>query len=175
MKKIIAFGASNSKNSINKQLAFWAAGQLEGVEVQELDLNDFELPIYNIDYENEYGIAENAQKFKDLVDSSDGIIVSFAENNGSFTVAFKNVYDWISRIGTPIWGDKPMMLMATSPGKRGGSSVLKHAQEILPFRGAKISGVFSLPSFGENFEDGIANEELRKEFDEQLKLFASTL
>ena len=58
MKKIIALGGSNSKNSINKRLAAYAAGKLEGTELQILDLNDFELPIYSIDLEKEQGIPK---------------------------------------------------------------------------------------------------------------------
>ena len=41
MKNIIAFAGSNSKNSINKQLAVYAANQIKDVDVRTLDLNDF--------------------------------------------------------------------------------------------------------------------------------------
>ena len=37
-KKIIAFGASSSKNSINKQLATYAANQFQNVSIEILDL-----------------------------------------------------------------------------------------------------------------------------------------
>jgi chromate reductase len=97
-KKIIAFAASSSKQSVNKQLASWAAQQTEGTEVEVLDLNDFEMPIYSIDKEQESGIHPLAQEFKSKIDSSDGIVISFAEHNGSFSAAYKNVYDWVSRI-----------------------------------------------------------------------------
>jgi len=63
MKKIIAFAGSNSQNSINKKLAVYAANQINDVEVDVLDLNDFELPLYGIDYEIAHGIPNNAQIF----------------------------------------------------------------------------------------------------------------
>ena len=94
MKKILAFGASNSRNSINKQLVTYAAGQLTDVEVLLLDLNDFEMPIYSIDREKESGIPELAQQFKQHILDADGILISFAEHNGAYTAAFKNVMDW---------------------------------------------------------------------------------
>ena len=50
-KKIIVFGASNSKQSINKQLAEYTAQQLTDVKKTVLELNNFELPIYSIDLE----------------------------------------------------------------------------------------------------------------------------
>lgn len=40
MKKVIAFGASNSRTSINNVLAVYVSAQLQGVEVAVLDLND---------------------------------------------------------------------------------------------------------------------------------------
>jgi len=62
-KKIIALGASSSKNSINKQLATYAANQFENSKVDVLDLNDFELPVYSTDKEKETGIPQLAIDF----------------------------------------------------------------------------------------------------------------
>ena len=48
MKSIIAFAGSNSKQSINKQLAIYASSLVKDTSVSILDLNDFELPICRI-------------------------------------------------------------------------------------------------------------------------------
>ena len=80
MKKIIAFAGSNSKQSINKQLATYAANQIKDATVEVLDLNDYELPIYGIDYEQEHGIPDNAKVFLDKIKASDGIVLSLAEH-----------------------------------------------------------------------------------------------
>ena len=71
MKSIIVFAGSNSKTSINKQLATYTASFLNDVEVKVLDLNDFNLPMYGIDYENDHGIPDNANTFlmKTFVDA----------------------------------------------------------------------------------------------------------
>ena len=53
--KIIAFAGSNSKNSINKKLVSFAAKQFKNAEVEILDLNDFELPLFSVDREKEMG------------------------------------------------------------------------------------------------------------------------
>ena len=53
--KIIAFGGSPSKNSINKKLATYAANLFENAEVEVLDLNDFQMPIFTVDIEKEIG------------------------------------------------------------------------------------------------------------------------
>ena len=44
-KKIIAFGASSSKNSINKQLAIYAANLFSNTTVEILDLNNYEYTV----------------------------------------------------------------------------------------------------------------------------------
>ncbi|RJE72051.1 NADPH-dependent FMN reductase [Reichenbachiella sp. MSK19-1] len=177
MKKILAFAGSNSSQSINRRLVRWASDQVAESEVTLLDLNDFEMPIFSEDREREKGIPSEAKAFKNTLRESDAVMISFAEHNGNFSAAFKNIFDWASRIEAKIWLDKPMFLMATSNGKRGGSSVLEIAVKGFPFRGGEVVAHFSLPSFSENFSDenGILDEELRKEFVKQLELFDSAL
>ena len=176
MKTIIAFAGSNSKNSINKQLAVYAANQVEDVKVEVLDLNDFELPIYGIDYETEHGIPDNAQTFLDHIKSSDGIVLSLAEHNGAYATVFKNIFDWMSRIDGKLWSEKPMLLMATSPGGRGGMTALEIAKGRLPYMGGNIVAEFSLPSFGSNFVDGsLVNEELNSKLMAEVSKFQSSL
>ena len=127
MKKIVAFGASTSSNSINKKLATYAAQQIKNSNIKILDLNNFEMPIYSEDSERLSGIPKEAYDFKEIIKEADGIIISFAEHNGAYTAAFKNVFDWISRIEKVVWYNKPMFLMATSEGLKGASSVLQMA------------------------------------------------
>lgn len=167
-KKIIAFGASSSRNSINKQLATFAANQFKNAEVEILDLNDFEMPLFSVDKEKENGIHNLAQQFYDKIGSADFIIISFAEHNGAYSSAFKNLLDWASRINAKTFQEKPMLLMATSPGARGGSSVLDIATKRFPFQGGIVKGTFSLPTFYENFDavHGIINPEFKNQLEE---------
>jgi chromate reductase, NAD(P)H dehydrogenase (quinone) len=172
-KKIIAFGASSSKNSINKQLATYAANQFENATVEILDLNDYEMPIFSVDKENENGIHELAQEFYGKIGSADFIVISFAEHNGNYSASFKNILDWVSRINPKTFQEKPVLLLATSLGARGGSSVLDIATKRFPFQGAVVKGSFSLPSFNDNFdaEKGITNAELKNQLLEIIHSF----
>lgn len=164
-KKIIALGASSSKNSINKQLATYAANQFENSKVDVLDLNDFELPVYSTDKEKETGIPQLAIDFYTKLGSADLIIISFAEHNGSYSAAFKNIFDWTSRINSKTFQEKPMLLLATSTGPRGASTILEIAKNRFPIQGGIVKGSFSLPSFNDNFnaESGISNEDLKSQ------------
>ena len=174
---IVAFGASSSSTSINQKLASYAANQIVGANVMILDLNDFEMPIYSIDKENDNGIPALSKQFRTHLENADGIIISFAEHNGSYSAAFKNVMDWNSRQEGKIWLNKTMFLMATSPGKRGGQTVLGQAITSFPHQGGNVVSTFSLPSFNQNFseEKGILDETLRSDFREQVQKFKMAL
>lgn len=176
MKKIIAFAGSNSKESINKKLAIYASGLISNAEITILDLNDFPLPLYGMDLENENGIPENAHKFIDILKTTDGIVLSLAEHNGAYTTVFKNLFDWLTRIEGKMFFNKPMLLMATSPGGRGGATVLEIAKGRFPFHDANITNNFSLPFFGDNFSEGkITNKELDTELKNAVKEFQNSL
>jgi NAD(P)H-dependent FMN reductase len=162
MKNVITLGGSTSKKSINKQLAEYVGSTLEGVEVTKLDLNDYQIPLYSIDIENEQGFPTDLKILNEQVESADGIVLSLAEHNGAYSAAFKNAFDWLSRIDGKVWRNKPMLLLSTSPGPRGGQSVMELALSRFPYNGGNIVGSMTFPSFGENFKDGgIVNEELK--------------
>lgn len=176
MKQILAFAGTNSKTSINKQLAVYAANLVEDAKVTVLDLNDYELPIYGIDLENANGIPDNAHKFLDAIKATDGIVLALAEHNGAYATVFKNIFDWVSRIDNKLWSEKPMLLMATSPGARGGATVLDIAKGRFPYMGGRIVADFSLPSFSANFSDGkITDSKLNANLLEQVSTFKAAL
>lgn len=135
------------------------------------------MPIYSIE-RNEEGVPAPAKLFKQKLNEADAIACSLAEHNGAFSTAFKNLYDWTSRIDMNVFGNKPMLLMSTSPGQRGGLSVFELASNTFPWFGGNIVGKFTLPSFGENFDlsagkitDPKADQELR----EQVALWRNSL
>jgi chromate reductase len=162
MKKILAFAGSNSKTSINKQLASYAASLVENVIFDVADLNDYKLPVFSLEIEAE-GFPKAANDFNELLSNYDGFIISLAEHNGAYSVAFKNIFDWTSRIDRKVFKDKPVLLMATSPGARGGVSVLEMASGTFPHLGGKVVSKFSLPSFYDNFKDGALSDGELKE------------
>jgi len=150
--KVLAFAASNSKNSINKQLATYTANLIEGAEVEVLDINDYEMPIFSEDREKKLGHPEQAQAFYKKLGEADAIIISFAEHNGSYTAAYKNLFDWTSRIDMKVFQNKPMLMLATSPGPGGAGSVLAAASGSAPYFAADVKASISIPSFYDNFD-----------------------
>jgi len=163
---ILVFAGSNSSQSINKALATHAADVFKAeykpeANIEILDLNDYEMPIYSMDREQANGIPELAQQFFSKIGSADALIVSFAEHNGFYSAAWKNIFDWMSRIEMQVFQNKPMLVLATSPGAGGAGNVLKTMIESAPFFAADIKGSLSVPVFQEKFdrEQGILTHE----------------
>ncbi len=176
MKRIVALAGSNSKESINKKLVQYTSNMVGDVDVVHIDLNDFELPIYGVDYESEKGIPSLVYELSEIFEEADGFVISLAEHNGSYTAVFKNIIDWLSRVKMEFWNKKPMFLMATSPGGRGGATVLRTAKSSFPFMGATIVESFTLPSFYQNFADGeISEPTLRAEHRRKATAFSKAI
>jgi NAD(P)H-dependent FMN reductase len=136
----------------------------ESADVEVLDLNDFEMPLFSVDREASIGQHPIAQQFLDKIASSDVLVISMAENNGNYSAAFKNTFDWASRINVKVFQEKPDAYGDFSEC-RGGASVLGIAQNLFPRYGGNIRQVFSLPSFNDNFDPEagkISNAELTR-------------
>jgi NAD(P)H-dependent FMN reductase len=168
LMKVIAFAATSSQHSINKKLATYAGQQVAGAELEVLDLNDYENPLFSEDKEKEIGQAEPAKAFLAKLGEADALVISFAEHNGNYSVAFKNLFDWCTRIEPKVFQGKPTALLATSDGGRGAITVLELAAASLPRFGADVRGTFSLPNFSENF-DAIEGVMTNADFDQSLK------
>ncbi len=162
MKTIITIGGSTSKKSINKILAEYVGGLVQNVKTVNIDLNDFQMPLFSVDIEETEGFSEKTLALNKIIEDADGFVISLAEHNGAYSAAFKNAFDWLSRVEGKVWRGKPMLLMATSPGARGGQTVLEIAAGKFPRMGGNIIDAMSFPSFYDNFKDGeIVNEELK--------------
>ena len=162
--KITAFAGSNSRSSINKKLVTYTASLFNQPDTTILDLNDYDIPLYGMDLELEKGIPNDVLRFSNVLKESDLLIISLAEHNGAYATVFKNLFDWLSRVdGTKGFHNKPIFLMASSPGGRGGASVLEIAKARLPFNDGVVIDTYSFPNFPSNFNDtdGITDAELK--------------
>ena len=148
---ILAFAASNSRNSINKALVTYAS-TLINADVEIMDLNDYEMPIYSQDREQADGIPPQAQQFFDKIGQADALLISFAEHNGNVTAAYKNLFDWTSRINQKVYQGKPAVLLSSSPGPYGGGNALGIVKGAAPYAGLDVKATLSVGSFYDNFD-----------------------
>ena len=49
--------------------------------------------------------------------SANALVISFAEHNGSYSAAYKNLFDWASRINTKVFQNKPTIFLASYQGR----------------------------------------------------------
>ncbi|HKJ49266.1 MAG TPA: NAD(P)H-dependent oxidoreductase [Christiangramia sp.] len=171
--KILAFAGSNSSTSINQQLLNHVLGRIQGHEIKEIKLTEYPLPIFSIDIEKNEGIPINATIIKNLIGDSDALIVAVNEHNGGPSAFFKNIIDWLSRADKNFLEGKKILLISTSPGKRGAKSSLEYTENIFGRFGGEVVQSFSFPSFKDNFEDGnVTNEVLDMGIEDVLTTFA---
>lgn len=150
--KIVTFAASNSTKSINRALLKYAASFLDSHEIEILDINDFSLPIYSADIEEKHGVPEAASRFLKRIEAADALLISYAEHNGNYTAAYKNLFDWASREKRGVYDKKPIVMLATSPGKNGANSVLTMAKNSAHYYDGRVIASLSVPSFYETFD-----------------------
>ena len=126
--RILCLNGSSRRESLNQKLLDIAAqgARDAGAEVTQANLADFELPIYDGDFEAERGLPNGARKLQALVDMHQALLIATPEYNGGYTALLKNAIDWISRpradgtSGVALLTGKAAALVSASPGQLGG-------------------------------------------------------
>jgi chromate reductase len=151
MIRILSLSGSSRRGSLNQKLLDQAAdgARAAGAEVTSIRLSDFELPIYDIDWEAERGLPKGAQELKALLAGHHGLLIASPEHNGGYTALLKNALDWMSRPnGFP--SGRFAALVSASPGLLGGVKSQLSLQIVL-----NKLGVHVLP---ESFALGAAHQ-----------------
>ena len=138
--RILAFAGSTRNGSYNHRLVNIAAAAAEtaGATVRVISLRDFALPVYDADFEADYGLLENLRTLKRLFSQAQGLLIATPEYNGSLTAVLKNTLDWVSRpsegetvVTMSCFRGKVAGLLSASPGRMGGATALGHMREVL--------------------------------------------
>ncbi len=134
--KILAFAGSARRDSANKKLAAVAAKAAEaaGAEVTLIDLADYPAAVYNGDDEDANGLPETMRALKRLIGSHDGLVIATPEYNGALPPLLVNAFSWASRRegeeeALAVFKDKPVAIMAASPGGLGGVRVVSRMRD----------------------------------------------
>jgi len=153
--KIALFAGALRRGSQNKKLAREAArlAAARGHEVDVIDLQPLNLPVYDGDIEAA-GIPAAATELSRRLSGADAFVVSTPEYNGSIPGSLKNAIDWLSRIKPSAFSDKPLLLLAASPGALGGVRALWHARVPFEALGAHVfPDMLGLPKSHEAFDE----------------------
>lgn len=177
MAQILAFAGSNSSTSINYKLVRYTVSLIDGHDIQVLNMANYPFPMFSVDLEAQEGYSNALIELKNDIQRADGLVLSVNEHNSYPSAYFKNLLDWLSRVERKFLLDTHVLLMSTSPGRRGGIGSLEASQAMVERFGGTIAETFSLPSFNENFdaEKGIVEDQLAAQHKQAVQTFLSML
>ena len=108
-----------------------ALPELAPSSLRFFDIEIGDLPLYNEDLETASPPAQWT-RFRQQVQSADGILIITPEYNRSIPGALKNAFDVGSRPwGKSAWDGKPAGVISQSPGALGGMAAAHHLRQVL--------------------------------------------
>lgn len=169
---LIAGSARQGAYSVCLRDAARREADAAGATTHVLDLRELQLPLYDADLEARDGMPAGAKALRDVLADTDGLLFVTPEYNGFPTPLALNAFDWLSRVqaasgalsGMAVLADKPVALLATSPGPFGGMRAMALMRQYL-------GGQFQMLVLPQQLAVGNANEA----FDEHGQLKESRL
>jgi len=133
VKKIGVVIGSLRKESLNRKMANVLIKLAPAsLSLQIIEIGD--LTIYNQDLEDANNIPDSWKKFREKIQSCDGILFVTPEYNRSIPGVLKNAIDIGSRpYGKSVWTGKPAAVISVSPGAVGGFGANQHLRQTFVF------------------------------------------
>lgn len=171
MADLVAIVGSLRKGSFNGTIVELLAERVPaGTTLRRIDIS--EVPLYDADLEA--GGHPAVERLKTEVLGADGLVIATPEYNMAESGVTKNVVDWLSRpvLEGPI-NQRPIGLVAASPGRGGGKRALEHLHLLLSMiNPAVFEATLSVPSFRHRFaDDGAPLGDLDAELTEWIEGF----
>lgn len=157
MARIVTFSGSVRLNSVNTALVNSASALVEaaGHEVDAINLGAAQLPVYDGDVQNTHGIPMAAEAMATRIANADGLLIASPEYNGGPSPLLKNTIDWVTRVEMTLFADKPIGLLAASPGGGGGAHGLGILTQIFTYMRCTLhEEPFTLPKAFDAITDG---------------------
>ena len=138
--RIALISGSTRGGSINKNLVSAMALVFKdlGVTPVKIDLNKYDMPIYNGDYEAANGVPKTAKNLIRRLKGCDGVFIATPEYNGCMPALLKNTIDWTTRVELGQFTGPIYSIGAATPGGLSGIMALKQLHFILTRLGANI-------------------------------------
>ena len=164
MKLGIVIG-SVRETRVTDRMAKWIENEaktMNDVETKLIDLMDLPMPLFNEAgsprYNNDRHTDKNVQKWLDLVDGCDALVIVTPEYNRSYAPALKNAIDYLDFQ----LEHKPVLL--ASHGSTGGAQAVSHLRAVFPGVGSIATpiAVMVIGGIANQFdENGQPSEEVK--------------
>lgn len=168
---VAVISGSLRTGSFNTQLAnLTVAGfAARGVPARFVNLADYPLVLFDPDIAQHDGPPPAAHDLREVIGAAAALVIVSPEYNGAMTPLLKNAIDWVSRVDIAVLFTKKVVLMAATPGRRGGAHALSLTSTWLSYMGADVHGTtFGLPSSRHVLLDGALDSEHEARLDEFL-------
>lgn len=155
MKTALTLSGSIRKGSENRKLQLHVGRKLAeaGVDVTNLDLADFPMPLFNEDLEPD-NVPEAARELAALWRSCDIIFIATPEYNGGLPPLLVNTVAWLSRQKPSPFRQAVFGIGGVSSGKYGTIWSLSHLRDSLSKIGALVvPGLLGIGPAEEAFDD----------------------
>ena len=136
MINILIFASSVRRGAFSGRLASAASLAIarQGGKPTLVDLADYDALLYNAYIEDRDGIPQSVPHFRRLVATHDGLCLATPEYNGGITPLLPNIFCWASRPSPTddfgaVFQGKPVVMMASSPGRLGGVRVIPRLRD----------------------------------------------
>jgi len=160
-KTAITLCGSLRKDSLNEHLRRHMSLKLReaGVAVTDLDLHDFQMPIFDQDIEDAGQTPEAAVRLAELFRTNDIVLIITPEYNGGITPVIGNTIAWISRQKPSPFRHAIFGIGGMSDGKYATIFGLSHLRDSLSKVGALVvPTLLGLGPYPDVFTDDAPNE-----------------
>lgn len=103
-----------------------------------IDLNEFPLPLYHGDLEDEKGLPEPADRLVKLITEHHALLIASPEYNSMMTPLLKNTIDWCTRADDNPFIGKVAAVVSASPGMFGGIRSMTLVRQLLAHLGCHV-------------------------------------
>ena len=161
-KTALTICGSLSSDSINEVFRRHMSQKLReaGVEVTDLDMHDYPLPIFDLDIEKAGETPEAARQLAEMFRSYDIVLIISPEYNGGVTPLIANLVSWVSRDKPNPFKHAVFGIGGVSDGKYATIFALSHLRDSLSKIGALVvPTLLGLGPYPDVFDaDGNPNE-----------------
>ena len=139
-KTAITICGSLAKDSINEVFRRHMSAKLReaGVEVTDLDMHDYPMPIFDLDIERAGETPEAAKQLAEMFRSHDIVLIISPEYNGGVTPLIVNMVSWVSRQKPNPFKHAVFGIGGLSDGKYATIFALSHLRDSLSKLGALV-------------------------------------
>ncbi len=130
---LLAGSARQGSLSVKLRDAARQVADAAGATTDVIDLRALDLPLYDGDIEAASGAPAGAAALRDAIAAHDALVIVTPEYNGFPTPLVINAFDWLSRVkdGLATTAEKPVSLLAISPGAMGGLRAMNFLRQYL--------------------------------------------